>query len=51
MLNRAEQRNRQHPEGKDTIFIFGEQVWTTERIQKSFRRANFAEGEVVPLGI
>lgn len=48
MLNRAGQRKRQH---RDTIFEYGGQVWTIERIRKSIQRAKFAEDEVVALGM
>ena len=51
MLNRAEQRSRENPGGKDTIFLFGEQVWTTQRVRKSLRRSNCADDEVVAMGI
>jgi hypothetical protein len=50
MLSRAEQRQRQEPEPKDTIFVFGEQVWTTERVRRSVRRAKIDEDEVVAQG-
>ncbi|KAI9851900.1 MAG: hypothetical protein M1824_002450 [Vezdaea acicularis] len=49
MLNRAEQRKRQYPEGRDLIFEFGEQSWTVERVRKSIRRAKIAEDEIVAL--
>ncbi|KAF8244241.1 hypothetical protein K440DRAFT_22746 [Wilcoxina mikolae CBS 423.85] len=49
MLNKAEQRNRQHPGAnkKDTIFGYGGQVWTVERVRKSTQRAKITEGEAV----
>ena len=52
MLNKAEQRIRQHPgtKKKDTIFGYGGQVWTVERVRKSTQRAKATEGEVIALG-
>jgi hypothetical protein len=47
MLNKAEQRNRQK---KNSIFGFGGQEWTVERIRKSTQRAKVTEDEVIALG-
>ncbi|OCL02006.1 hypothetical protein AOQ84DRAFT_274378, partial [Glonium stellatum] len=45
MLSKHEQRKRQLPEGKDTIFIYGEQSWTIERVRKTIKKAKLANHE------
>lgn len=53
MLNRAEQRSRArpgNPAGVGTVFDYGGQVWTVDRIRKSTQRAKIGEGEVIALG-
>jgi hypothetical protein len=44
MLKKAQERKR-HPGEKDTVFRFGDRLWTVERIQKSNRRTKDEEQE------
>jgi len=51
MLNKHEQRKRQLPEGKDTIFVYGEQLWTIDRVLKTVKKAKIAEDETAAIGM